>query len=54
MFHLLAESDLSVARLSRRTIFLIGLTRVGKSTLFNYILKNKLLGVRDSNMAVGY
>ncbi len=38
--------DLAIKKLQKRAIAIIGDSRIGKSTLFNYILKIPLIGVQ--------
>ena len=45
MFPLCAHIDLRLKQLSDISIFLVGLSRSGKSTLFNYINNIQLIGV---------
>ena len=37
--------DLAIKNLPKKVIAIIGDTRIGKSTLFNYILKIPLIGI---------
>ncbi len=37
--------DLAIKNLLKKIIAIIGDTRIGKSTLFNYILKIRLIGI---------
>ena len=41
-------------KLLSKSILIVGLTKAGKSTLFNYILHNKLIGVRGEDGVTTY
>ena len=45
MWGCMFAGDLATKKLQKRAIAIIGDSRIGKSTLFNYILKRPLIGV---------
>lgn len=47
LYSAIAKGDLQSVRILEYCIVLIGLTRVGKSTVFNWINNRPLIGVRD-------
>ena len=44
LFNVLEKGDRKIQSLLRKAIILVGLTRAGKSTLFNFILNKPLIG----------
>lgn len=46
MYNLLGKIDLTIRKLLKKALFLVGLTRVGKSTVYNYINNIRLIGER--------
>ena len=47
MWGYMFAGDLAIKKLHKRAIAIIGDSRIGKSTLFNYILKIQLIVVKD-------
>jgi GTPase Era involved in 16S rRNA processing len=45
MWGCMFAGDLAIKNIQKKVIAIIGDTRIGKSTLFNYILKIPLIGV---------
>lgn len=44
MFHILERGDRKIAKVNKKAIMLIGLSRAGKSTLYNLLLNKQLKG----------
>ncbi len=46
MYNLFGRIDLTIRKLLKKGLFLVGLTGVGKSTVYNYINGVQLIGER--------
>lgn len=44
LFTVLERGDVKIMQAKRKAIILVGITRAGKSTTFNWILKKPLIG----------
>jgi GTP-binding protein EngB required for normal cell division len=49
LFEVLEKGDFNISKAKPKAIILLGLTRAGKSTVFNWILNKPLLGTGRTN-----
>ena len=54
IFYCMFAGDLKTKNIKQKSIFLVGQSRVGKSTLFNYLLGNRLKGKALTKYKVVY
>ena len=54
IFYCMFAGDLKTKNIKQKSIFLVGESRVGKSTLFNYMLGHKLKGKEEKKYKVIY